>query len=107
MVLVRRAGQLSALTVPLNFLPGLVTQFSSPPCSPFHPPSRHYPQVDLGAASIRPGHSAAWFDKLRGRVLAGVGASSAEVAALSGTWQHDLDQTNLLPADKVRGGGGA
>ena len=29
-------------------------------------------------------------------------SDGAEVTLLTGTWQHDLDQVNLLPADKVR-----
>ena len=58
-------------------------------------------QIDLGSASIRPGRPGAWFDILRQRVLDAASGSSSESTAFSGTWQHDIDQANLLPQDKV------
>ena len=34
-------------------------------------------------------------------VLNAVAKSDAKITAFCGTWQHDLDQCNLLPDDKV------
>lgn len=64
--------------------------------------ARPAPQVDLTTASIRPGRPAPWLGALRDRVQRAVRATGAEVTVLTGTWQHDLDQVNLLPQDKVR-----
>ncbi|KAG2486470.1 hypothetical protein HYH03_014917 [Edaphochlamys debaryana] len=58
------------------------------------------PQVDLTAASIRPGRPPSWLEALRGRLLAAVRSSRAppgRLQVLVGTWQHDLGQANLLP----------
>lgn len=58
--------------------------------------------MDLSTASIRPGQSGTWLDTLRDRVVAAVDSTDAEVTALVGTWQHDLDQTKLLPPTKAK-----
>ncbi|GLC33409.1 hypothetical protein PLESTB_000072400 [Pleodorina starrii] len=63
------------------------------------------PQVDLTAASIRPGRPAAWLDRLRERLVASVTSSRGELAVLVGTWHHDLAQANMLPT--ARSGSGA
>jgi Leucine-rich repeat (LRR) protein len=57
------------------------------------------PQVDLSTASIRPGGSSDWFDRLKARLLSVLEGlpSSTSVTSFVGTWQHDLDQVNLLP----------
>jgi hypothetical protein len=59
------------------------------------------PQVDLTESSIRPGACEEWRRTMREAVLAAVTRSDAEITLCSGTWQHDLDQVNLLPQDKI------
>lgn len=59
-------------------------------------------QVDLSASSIRPGQPAAWFEALRGRLLAAVSDSKAEVVVCVGTWAHDLDQARALPQERIK-----
>ena len=57
------------------------------------------PQVDLSTASIRPGEDGGWFLKLKERllrVMEGLPLSTS-VTSFVGTWQHDLDQVNLIP----------
>ncbi|GFR49026.1 hypothetical protein Agub_g11048 [Astrephomene gubernaculifera] len=60
------------------------------------------PQVDLTAASIRPGRPVAWLDCLRGRLLSAVRASRGRLEVLVGSWQHDLAQANMLPQQRGR-----
>jgi len=59
------------------------------------------PQVDLSTSCMRPGCSDGALAGLRERVLGAVGRARGRVVAYCGTWQHDLDQANLLPGAKV------
>ncbi|KAG1680551.1 hypothetical protein FOA52_014998 [Chlamydomonas sp. UWO 241] len=59
------------------------------------------PQVDLTEASIRPGAGEEWRRSMKEAVLSAVTRSGAEITLCSGTWQHDLDQLNLLPQDNI------
>ncbi|GIL92310.1 hypothetical protein Vretimale_19518 [Volvox reticuliferus] len=61
------------------------------------------PQVDLTAASIRPGRPGSWLARLRQRLVAAVTASTGDLRVLVGTWQHDLAQANLLPTRGASG----
>ena len=51
------------------------------------PYTPHAAQIDLGAASIRPGRPGPWFEALRRRLLEATLRSSSESTAFSGTWQ--------------------
>lgn len=53
-------------------------------------------QVDLSTSSIRPGQPLSWQQALTQQLHASVGASSAAIQVLTGTWQHDVLQANLL-----------
>ncbi|KAL6745416.1 hypothetical protein V8C86DRAFT_3035620 [Haematococcus lacustris] len=63
------------------------------------------PQVDLASSCMRPGASSTALAGLRAQVEAAVEAAARQgcrISVLVGTWQHDLDQANLLPPDQVR-----
>lgn len=48
-------------------------------------------------ASIRPGQHATWQDALQRNLRSAVSkASHARIKIFTGTWQHDLQQANLL-----------
>lgn len=49
-------------------------------------------QVDMSAASLRPGRELVWLAALRDRLLANVSASSAAITAYVGSFLHDIDQ---------------
>jgi hypothetical protein len=72
--------------------------FISPslPLSPLTTLQQRSTQVDLSTSSIRPGKTAPWFCRLKSAVLASVSSSTASVRICTGSWQHDLDQANLL-----------
>lgn len=53
-------------------------------------------QVDLTTASIRPGQPPEWQEALQQTLHKAVAASPAKIKVLTGTWQHDIDQANLL-----------
>jgi hypothetical protein len=53
-------------------------------------------QVDLSTSSIRPGQPPAWQAALQQTLQGAVAASSASITVFTGTWQHDVDQANLL-----------
>ncbi len=53
--------------------------------------------MDLNTAAIRPAQSEAWFATLKQRIMDASAATQAKVRVLTGTWQHDLDQVNILP----------
>jgi hypothetical protein len=53
-------------------------------------------QVDLSTSSIRPGQPPAWQAALQDTLQAAVANSSANIKIFTGTWQHDVDQANLL-----------
>ncbi|KAF8072363.1 PPOX1 [Scenedesmus sp. PABB004] len=54
------------------------------------------PQVDLATSSIRPGRPRAWQAALQASLQASLSGSTARVRVFTGTWQHDVDQANLL-----------
>lgn len=54
------------------------------------------PQVDLSTSSIRPGQPPAWQAALQTNLQAAVRGSTARIKVITGTWQHDVDQANLL-----------
>eukprot|EP00775_Hariotina_reticulata_P002502 gene2502-2806_t len=54
------------------------------------------PQVDLTTSSIRPGQPPAWQAALQAHLQAAVAASPARIKVFTGTWEHDVDQANLL-----------
>jgi hypothetical protein len=60
-------------------------------------------QVDLATSCMRPGASDEGLAALKQAVLGALERSSGKVYALCGTWQHDLDQVNMLPGNKVGG----
>lgn len=49
-------------------------------------------QVDMSAASLRPGRELTWLAALRDRLLTNVSASSAAITAYVGSFLHDIDQ---------------
>jgi hypothetical protein len=53
-------------------------------------------QVNLATSSIRPGQPAAWQSALQDTLQEAVAASKASITVLTGTWQHDVDQAQLL-----------
>lgn len=53
-------------------------------------------QVDLTTSSIRPGQPAAWQAALQDTLQAAVARSTARITVFTGTWQHDVDQAQLL-----------
>jgi hypothetical protein len=53
-------------------------------------------QVDLATSSIRPGQPPSWQQAMTQQLHTSVGASSAAIQVLTGTWQHDMLQANLL-----------
>jgi hypothetical protein len=52
--------------------------------------------VDLASASIRPAQEEQWFATVRQRIMDAASKTSARVRLLTGTWEHDLAQANLL-----------
>ncbi|KAJ9519978.1 hypothetical protein QJQ45_014706, partial [Haematococcus lacustris] len=63
------------------------------------------PQVDLASSCMRPGASSTALAGLRAQVEAAVETAARQgcrISVLVGTWQHDLDQANLLAPDQVR-----
>ena len=65
---------------------------------PVHlPPLLQHPiQVNLATSSIRPGQPAAWQSALQEALQAAVAQSSGAITVFTGTWQHDVDQAELL-----------
>lgn len=63
-----------------------------------HPPHHTHRalQVDLSTSSIRPGQPPAWQAALQTNLQAAVRGSTARIKVITGTWQHDVDQANLL-----------
>lgn len=53
-------------------------------------------QVNLATSSIRPGQPAGWQSALQDALQEAVAASKASITVLTGTWQHDVDQAQLL-----------
>ena len=53
-------------------------------------------QVNLRTSSIRPAQEPAWLERLQQRLTAAAASTAASVTVHCGTWQHDLDQVNLL-----------
>lgn len=60
------------------------------------PPALPNRQVDLATSSIRPGQPAAWQTALQETLQAAVAESKARISVFTGTWQHDVDQAQLL-----------
>lgn len=55
-----------------------------------------FSQVDLTSASIRPGQTPEWQAALQDTLQEAVATSTASIKIFTGTWQHDIDQANLL-----------
>ena len=58
-------------------------------------------QVDLTASSIRPAISKAEMAVLKDRLQQQVAASEAAITVHVSSWEHDTEQGQLLPPDKV------
>jgi hypothetical protein len=57
-------------------------------------------QVNLATSSIRPGQPAAWQSAMQQTLQESVAASKAAITVFTGTWQHDVDQAELLKHHK-------
>jgi len=53
-------------------------------------------QVDLTTSSIRPGQPVGWQSALQDTLQGAVARSTARITVFTGTWQHDVDQAQLL-----------
>lgn len=53
-------------------------------------------QVNLATSSIRPGQPAGWQAALQDTLQSAVASSKAAISVFTGTWQHDVDQAQLL-----------
>lgn len=53
-------------------------------------------QVNLATSSIRPGQPADWQGALQDNLQSAVSSSKAAISVFTGTWQHDVDQAQLL-----------
>lgn len=53
-------------------------------------------QVNLATSSIRPGQPADWQASMQDALQAAVAASKADITVFTGTWQHDVDQAQLI-----------
>lgn len=53
-------------------------------------------QVNLATSSIRPGQPSGWQAALQDTLQSAVASSKAAISVFTGTWQHDVDQAQLL-----------
>lgn len=58
-------------------------------------------QVDLTVSSIRPGITASEMAVLKDRLLQKVASSQAAITVHVSSWEHDTEQGQLLPSEKV------